>query len=184
MARGTFFLIVGPSGAGKDSLIQGAETALSQNENYVFAKRVITRAPDPEREPHESVTEVEFAKRQKEKAFMLTWRVYGTDYGIPALYDDDLRAGRHVVANVSRGVVGDAVAHFRPASVIQITAPPPILEYRLNARDDISHLEERLARTVMLPDGISVNHLLNTKDVETGVGRLVSLLETLAKADP
>jgi thymidine phosphorylase len=184
MARGTFFLIVGPSGAGKDSLIQGAATALSKNENYVFAKRVITRGPDPERESHESVAAAEFVKRQKAKAFMLTWRVYDTDYGIPAPYNDDLSAGRHVVANVSRGVVGDAVAHFRPASVIQITAPPPILEYRLNARDDISHLEERLARTVMLPDGISVNHLLNTKNVETGVGRLVSLLETLAKADP
>jgi thymidine phosphorylase len=181
MARGTFFLIVGPSGAGKDSLIQGAEAALADNNHYVFAKRVITRESDPDRESHEPVTAAEFAKRQKAKAFMLAWQVYDTDYGIPAPYNDDLDAGHHVVANVSRGVVGEAVAHFRPACVIQITAPPPVLESRLNARDDISNLEERLARTVMLPDGISVNHLLNTKDVETGVGRLVGLLETLAK---
>jgi phosphonate metabolism protein PhnN/1,5-bisphosphokinase (PRPP-forming) len=182
MARGTFFLIVGPSGAGKDSLIQGAEAALLGNEDYVFAKRVITRDPDPDRESHEAVTAAEFAKRQKSNAFMLTWHVYGTDYGIAAPYNDDLYAGRHVVANVSRGVVGEAVAHFRPACVIQITAPLPVLEYRLNARDDISNLEERLARTVVLPDGISVNHLLNTKDVETGVGRLIGMLETLVKA--
>jgi len=182
MARGTFFLIVGPSGAGKDSLIQGAVAALADNDDYVFAKRAITRDSDPDRESHEAVTADEFAKRQKARAFMLTWRVYETDYGIAASYNDDLNAGRHVIANVSRGVVGDAVAHFRPASVIQITAPPPVLEYRLNARDDISNLEESLARTVMLPEGISVNHLLNTKDVETGVGRLVGMLETLAKA--
>ena len=74
------------------------------------------------------------------------------------------------MANVSRGVVGVAVAHFRPACVIQITAPLPVLEYRLNARDDIRNLEEPLARTVMLPDEILVNHLLNTKDAETWVG--------------
>jgi len=163
-------------------LIQGAEAALADNDAYDFAKRVITRDSVPDRESHEAVTTDEFAKRQKAKAFMLAWRVYDTDYGIAAPYNDDLNVGRHVVANVSRGVVGGAVAHFRPASVIQITAPPPILEYRLNARDDIKNLEERLARTVMLPDGISANHLLNTKDVETGVGRLVGMLETLAKA--
>jgi phosphonate metabolism protein PhnN/1,5-bisphosphokinase (PRPP-forming) len=182
MGRRKFFLIVGPSGAGKDSLIQVAEAALAGNDDYVFAKRVITRDSDLGRESHEAVTPAEFAKRQKAKAFMLTWRVYDTDYGIAAPYNDDLDAGRHVVVNVSRGVVGDAVAHFRPACVIQITAPPPILEYRLNARADIRNLEERLARTVMLPEEILVDHLLNTKDVGTGVGRLVGLLETLARA--
>ena len=182
MARGTFFLMGGPSGAGKDSLIRGAELALSDSEHYVFARRVITRKAEPDREAHEAVSSAEFAKRDKAKAFMLTWRVYDTDYGIPASCNDELNAGRHVVANVSRGVVGEAVAHFRPACVIQVTAPPPVLEYRLNARADINNLEERLSRTVRLPEDVSVNHLLNTKDVETGVARLVGMLENLAKA--
>ncbi len=98
MARGTFFLIVGPSGAGKDSLIRGAELALSDKESYVFAGRVITRKAESDREAHESVSSAEFAKREKAKAFMLTWRVYDTDYGIPASYNDFLNAGHHVVA--------------------------------------------------------------------------------------
>jgi len=170
MARRIFFLIVDHSGAGKGSLIQGAEAALADDDTYVFAKRVITRDSDPDRESHEAVTADEFARHQKAKAFTLVWRVYDTDYGIVASYNDELNADRHVVANVSRGVVGVAVGHFRPACVIQITAPLPVLEYRLNARDDISNLEEPLARTVMLPDEILVNHLLNTKDVETWVG--------------
>ena len=170
MARGIFFLIVDHSGAGKGSLIQGAEAALADDDTYVFAKRVITRDSDPDRESYEAVTADEFARNQKAKAFTLVWRVYDTDYGIVASYNDDLNADRHVVANVSRGVVVVAVGHFRPACVIQITAPLPVLEYRLNARDDISNLEEPLARTVMLPDEILVNHLLNTKDAETWVG--------------
>lgn len=115
MARGTFFLIVGPSGAGKDSLIRGAEVALSDKENYVFARRVIVRKAERDREVHEEVSPTEC---DKAKAFMLAWRVYDTDYGIPASYNDFLNAGHHVVANVSRGVVGEAVAHFRPACVI------------------------------------------------------------------
>ena len=81
---GTFFLIVDPSGAGKGSLIQGAEAALADDDTYVLAKRVITRDSDPDRESHEAVTADEFVRHQKAKAFTLVWRVYDTDYGIVA----------------------------------------------------------------------------------------------------
>tara|TARA_B100000676_G_scaffold167851_1_gene164892 strand:+ start:22831 stop:23376 length:546 start_codon:yes stop_codon:yes gene_type:complete len=180
VARGTFFLIVGPSGAGKDSLIRGAASALSRESSYVFARRTITREADRARESHEGVAESEFAALKRAGKFMLAWNVYETDYGIPASYNDDLEAGRHVVANVSRSIVGDAVAHFRPACVIQITAPEAVLENRLKVRD-VGRFEERMARTVILPDGISVNHLLNMADIETGVARLVDMLKNLAK---
>jgi len=40
---GNFFAVVGPSGAGKDSLIDGARSL--PNTQYVFAKRVVTRVP-------------------------------------------------------------------------------------------------------------------------------------------
>ena len=80
MARGIFFLIVDHSGAGKGSLIQGAEAALADDDTY------------------------EFARHQKAKAFTLVWRVYDTDYGIVASYNDDLNADRATLWPMSHAV--------------------------------------------------------------------------------
>lgn len=43
MRPGTFFFVVGPSGGGKDTLIDGARQVLEPTGRYVFARRVITR---------------------------------------------------------------------------------------------------------------------------------------------
>ena len=46
---GTLFLVLGPSGAGKDTLLDGARAAIEGSagaEHTVFAKRWITRAPE------------------------------------------------------------------------------------------------------------------------------------------
>ncbi len=49
---GNFFAVVGPSGAGKDSLIDGARSL--PNTQYVFAKRVVTRVPGQVGEVYDS----------------------------------------------------------------------------------------------------------------------------------
>ena len=84
--------------------------------------------------------------------------------------------GRHVIANVSRTLVGPGVTNFAPSRVIQITAPRKILEARLRARTDPATAAARLARAVVLPEGIPVTHLLNVGDLSTGAARLVQLL--------
>ena len=174
--RGTLFLIVGPSGAGKDTLLRGARAALAGDDDFVFARRVITRPPASEREDHEPLSAEAFLKRAQRGGFMLSWRVYDTDYGIPSAYGEALSAGRHVVANVSRAVVAAAVSYFAPARVIQVTAPRVVLQARLAARADPAVAAARLARAVVLPDGVPVTHLLNVGDLEAGTRRLVHLL--------
>lgn len=113
-------------------------------------------------------------------AFMLSWWAYVTDYGIPADYDAMLAEGRHVIANVSRTMVGYAVAHFRPARVIQITAPPAVLAQRLMARGGADAAKVRLARSVTLPASISVHHVLNVRALDSVAERLVTLLRELS----
>lgn len=182
MGRGTLFLMVGPSGAGKDTLIQAAAKTLSGDASYIIARRAITRPLDADREDHEPVSTEEFHARAERGGFMLSWHVYDTSYGIPISYEDELAAGRHVIANVSRTVVGPGVAEFPPARVIQVTAPREVLEARLRARADPATAAARLARAVVLPKGIPVTHLLNVGDVDRGAARLVHLLTTAVQA--
>ena len=182
MSRGTLFLMVGPSGAGKDSLIQAAIESFADNASFVIARRVITRPLDRAREDHEPVTVDEFVRRKNQNGFMLAWNVYDTHYGIPMSYEQELASGRHVIANVSRTVVGLGVENFAPARVIQVTAPREVLEARLMTRADPSTAAARLARAVVLPDGIPVTHLLNARDLNTGASRLVRLLTAESQA--
>lgn len=158
--RGTLFLVAGPSGAGKDTLIAASRDRLRQG--YVFPRRTITRPAQPGGEDHVTESMAAFEVLERAGAFALTWRAHGVAYGIPAAIETDLARGKHVVANVSRTIVQDAIARFRPAHVILVTASPAILAARLRARgresdDDIGERLDRAppvaADTVILNDG-------------------------------
>ncbi len=122
-------LVVGPSGAGKDTLLDAARRALAGDPRFHFVRRVITRPADAGGEVHEAVTEEEFAARD----FALQWQAHGLRYGIPA---DAIEAGVVSVDNVSRTIIADAARRFR-VRVIEVTAPPTSWRrawHRANAR--------------------------------------------------
>ncbi len=170
-------LVVGPSGAGKDTLLDAARLALAGDPRFRFVRRVITRPAEAGGEAHEAVTDAEFAAR----AFALTWQAHGLRYGIPDDIVTDIAAGRMVVANVSRGVLAEAARRF-PARVIEITAPPEALAERLakRGRENATDVAARLARTVALPDGIAIETVMNDTTVETGAARFVAALNRAA----
>ena len=64
--------------------------------------------------------------------------------------NDDIRAGRTVVANVSRTVIGALREAYANVVVVAITAPPEVLAQRLAARSRHSdgNIADRLARSV------------------------------------
>ena len=149
-ARGTLILVVGPSGAGKDSLIDGARSRLSDEDSLIFARRCITRPADPAGEAHEPVSEIDFDRRRDAGDFMLLWQAHGFCYAIPRSYEIALQSGRSVIANVSRTVVEQARRIFHPVAIIHVTASPDILARRLASRGRESDGEQgrRLHRTV------------------------------------
>jgi len=69
---------------------------------------------------------------------------------LAAAIDDDIRAGRTVVANVSRGVVEAMRRAYADVVVVLITAPAEILAERLaaRARSSDGELTDRLGRVV------------------------------------
>ena len=60
--RGTLILVIGPSGAGKDSIIAGAAERLRDDKRILFARRVITRPAHAGGENHLAVSAGEFAE--------------------------------------------------------------------------------------------------------------------------
>jgi phosphonate metabolism protein PhnN/1,5-bisphosphokinase (PRPP-forming) len=172
-------LVVGPSGAGKDTLLDAAHQALADDPRFRFVRRVITRLAQAGGEAHESVTDADFATRD----FALSWQAHGLHYGIPADIVADLQAGRVVVANTSRGVITQAAARF-PVRVIEITAPLQILAARLSARgrESVADVTARLARNVAIPDGIHAETVLNDTTTQIGTARFLAALNRAAES--
>ena len=178
-------LIVGPSGAGKDTLLNGARDALSGDSRFRFVRRVITRPGDLGEEAHESVSEQEFALRREAGDFALSWRAHGMHYGIPADISMDLAQGRVVVANVSRAVVAEAAEQF-PVSVIEVTAPADVLALRLAARgrEDAVDMARRLSRAIELRLPVERQLVANDGTVAQGVRRLLAAISRAAGDAP
>src|ERR1700738_2047265 len=131
---GRLVLIVGPSGAGKDTLISGARLECTNEPAIVFPRRVVTRASSAY-EDHATLDIEAFNQALAAGRFALWWEAHGHRYGIPASIDDDIRAGRTVVCNVSRTIIDLARQRYARVVVVLITAPPRVLEARLARRD-------------------------------------------------
>src|ERR1041384_1076461 len=145
---GRLVLVVGRSGAGKYPLIAGARSACQGDGSVVFPQRVVTR-PASSFENHATLPEDAFARAVAGGAFALWWEAHGHAYGIPAAIDDDIRAGRTVVCNVSRGIVGRARLRYAAVTVVLVTAPEAVLQQRLGGRSRTSDgdIGGRLARS-------------------------------------
>ena len=145
---GRLVLVVGPSGAGKDTLIDLAHGVCAEDRAVVFARRAVTRAASVS-ENNWPMTEAAFAQARDSGAFAVHWRAHGLFYGLFAEIDDDIRAGRTVVANVSRAVVAAIRSAYHNVVVVSVTAPPQVLAQRLAARARASDgaLSDRLERS-------------------------------------
>jgi ribose 1,5-bisphosphokinase len=181
-AHGTLFLVVGPSGAGKDTLLDGARTALANDSRYSFARRSITRPVDAGGEDHVAVSLPEFARLSNAGAFALEWRAHDLHYGIPRSELEPLRHGVHVIANTSRSILDEARARFQPLSIISVIVPLDVLRTRLEARgrENTADIDRRLARAAALEVlGPDVHYVVNDGSVAAGVA---SFLDALASA--
>lgn len=146
---GRLVLVVGPSGAGKDTLLGLAKAACADDRNILFVRRLITRAASVS-EDNEEIGAEAFQRAVADGDYAMHWEAHGHRYALSRAIDDDIRAGRTVIANVSRTVIPAARGHYANVVVISITAPPDVLAARLAARARASdgQLAQRLARTV------------------------------------
>ena len=142
-------VVVGPSGAGKDSVLRGWRASADAPR---FAQRVITRAPD-DHEAHEAVTPDDFAGLRSRGLLATWWHAHGLDYGVRRAQLDPLALGGWVVLNGSRAHLPALRVQAPGLRVVAIGAPPEVLARRLagRGREDAPARVARLAREIAAP---------------------------------
>jgi len=180
--RGTLILVVGPSGAGKDSILAGAAERLSGEPHIVFARRIITRPASAGGENHIAATPAEFATLRDHGSLILHWHANGFDYGLRRKLNESLGDGHSVVANVSRTVVAEARLRLPPVTVISVTASTATLATRLAARgrESAAEIERRLDRAVTVAWPGADFHIANDGPLETAIEKFTVLLREIA----
>ncbi|UWQ94547.1 phosphonate metabolism protein/1,5-bisphosphokinase (PRPP-forming) PhnN [Rhodobacteraceae bacterium M385] len=173
---GRFIAVVGPSGVGKDSVMEGICAHVPALHR---ARRVITRAPEAGGEDFDAVSEAEFTTRSAQGAFVLQWQAHGLSYGIPAQVTEVLAEGQDVLANLSRSVLAQADQIFARLVVLHITAAPEVLAERLasRGREDSAGRDRRLSRIAEpMPPGLQVVEVDNSPALEESVSGAISAL--------
>jgi len=174
--------VMGPSGAGKDSVLGRARALLHADAPIIFAHRYITRRADSGGENHIALSPAEFALRRTHGLFAFHWQAHGNSYGIGREIHAWRKAGLTVIVSGSR-------AHFQKAGDIDdetypvvITAPAERLAERLAARgrEDSEAATERLGRSnayeIMDPRLMTI---VNDGTLETAAKTFVNWLATL-----
>lgn len=174
---GRLVLVVGPSGAGKDTLIGLAKAVCADDSNIVFPRRVITRAASASEENVE-ISAGAFQEELARGEYAMHWEAHGHHYALRRAIDDDIRAGRTVVVNVSRTVIDAARRAYANVVVVSITAPPEVLAERIamRARKSDGSLEGRLHRSVEDASAAPDVTIVNTGSAEYHARQFVRVI--------
>ncbi len=146
MRQGLLILIAGPSGAGKDTLIHSFQNHPSGCQAYVPIRHVTRTSKVGE--PIVSVTEKEFSHNLAQNKYCLHWQAHGLHYGIPSDIFTYLGSGHHVLLNISRQHIKQALTLWQDTRVCLLYTNESILRQRLisRQRESIHEIEKRLER--------------------------------------
>ncbi|MDQ0394681.1 phosphonate metabolism protein/1,5-bisphosphokinase (PRPP-forming) PhnN [Labrys monachus] len=175
---GKLIAVVGPSGAGKDTLIDAARMRLDGDARILFPRRIVTRPPSAA-EDHDTLSDAAFARAEAEGGFSLSWHAHGLGYGLPLALRDMVRSGVHAVCNLSRSSIADARQNFPAVAVVLVTAPAEVIAARLAARgrESADLIRARLARRIDREDALGPDLIItNDGPVEAAIDRLVAYL--------
>ncbi|MCH9674810.1 MAG: phosphonate metabolism protein/1,5-bisphosphokinase (PRPP-forming) PhnN [Gammaproteobacteria bacterium] len=180
------FYVMGPSGAGKDTVLRGARQHHSiaaynakDSNPLVFAHRYITRPADASgAEVHVPLTHDEFASRVALGSFAMHWQSHGNHYGLGVEIHHWLAAGAHVVVNGSRAYLECAQNAVPSLVPILITAPSAMLAARIKdrSRESESAVAARLARAMQFDSVTPADVVVNDGTASAAIEAFCAML--------
>jgi ribose 1,5-bisphosphokinase len=177
--NGRIVYVMGPSGAGKDTLLSFARARLG-GAPVLFAHRYITRAAEAGGENHVFLSHEEFRIRADQGLFALQWSSHGLHYGIGVEIDAWMARGFTVVVNGSREYLHHVVTRYPALTAVHVDARPEVLAARLasRGRETLEEVRARLARRVPLvvPPHVSVTAIDNSGTLEDAGRELIKVL--------
>jgi ribose 1,5-bisphosphokinase len=171
--------VIGPSGAGKDSVLRGLRANWSFAAPAHFACRTITRPVSPDDEQHEAVDAHSFRQMLQAQIFCMHWQANGLSYGIRQTELAPLGTGQWVFVNGSRGYLPQVLQTWPNATVVHISASHHVLAQRLTqrGRETMDAVARRLAREVSLALPPHVVSIDNNASLDESVNKLRQALE-------
>ncbi len=176
---GCFVAIVGPSGSGKDTLINWLKPKLAGNPDVMFVRRAVTRDADGATEDHAALDREAFAAEEDAGRYAVAWEAHGLRYGIPVEALHHVENGGIAIANGSRRALGEIERVFGNLLVVCLTVERDVLAQRLarRGRETEDEIARRLARVdEALPVDCRTVEIDNTGPVEIAGTRILELL--------
>lgn len=175
--------VIGPSGAGKDSVLQGLRDTWPDAASAHWVRRTITRSPEAGGERHEAVDHDTFSALREDGAFAMHWLANGLAYGVRVSELQALAEGRWVFVNGSRAWLPCLQQQWPHATVVHIGAAPAVLARRLAARgrESAEAVADRLARQVPLALPPGAIRIQNDHHLDDAVAALRLALQARAR---
>ena len=145
---GRLFYLVGPSGSGKDTLLNCLKQHSYSVRQPLVAHRYITRAVTTDGENHIELSDAGFERRRADGLFLFDWESHGYRYAVGVEVVDWLARGFHVIMNGSREYLPKA-REIRPdLEVVWLRVSDDVLRRRLldRGRESVAQIDARINR--------------------------------------
>ncbi|MGB3289069.1 MAG: phosphonate metabolism protein/1,5-bisphosphokinase (PRPP-forming) PhnN, partial [Burkholderiaceae bacterium] len=129
---GRLIYLMGPSGSGKDTVLEGLSHLMGQG--CYLAPRVVTRPHTDTERGSISVSADEFAGMESCGLLAMAWQANGLAYGVPRDINDRLVAGCDVLVNGSRQYLPEARKRYQDLVPVLLCVDEGQLVQRLHAR--------------------------------------------------